>query len=89
MNNLKIKKFSAQWCNPCKTLSKVLIPFLEESYPDLELEEIDIEENDEMASSYNIRNIPTLVFLKDNVEVARSVGNKSILEIDKIIKQYI
>jgi thioredoxin 1 len=64
---IKVIKFSASWCNPCKILSQTL--------KDKDnIEEIDVEKNMEMAFKYNVRNVPTLVFLKNGVEVHRTVG---------------
>lgn len=62
-----VLKFSASWCGPCKILSQ--------SLGEREnLQEIDIEQNMELAQQYKIRNVPTLVFLRNGVEVHRNVG---------------
>lgn len=62
----KLIKFEAPWCNQCKalkfTLDKVMKDFLDVTL------EIDI------AQKYNIRNLPTLVYLKNNEEVGRIFG---------------
>ena len=66
---MKILKFYASWCQPCKALtqfleaSKDLIP-----YP---IEEIDIEKDMDSAIKYGVRSVPTMVFLDDNNEVIR------------------
>jgi len=70
---IKIIDFYAHWCSPCKKLA----PILEEihtEFPNIEIEKIDIEQNDETAEHYNIRNIPTLLFFKDDVQVDKVVG---------------
>jgi len=74
----KVLKFSASWCGPCKMLSKTL----EEVQTDMPIEEIDIDEQSELAVEYGIRGVPTLVMIDENVEVKRNVGNltKSQLE---------
>lgn len=83
---LKIIDFFTNWCAPCRTLS----PILEEVTKELniELDKIDIDENDEVAEFYNVRSIPTLIFIKDKVEIGRHVG---MIQKDKLIekiKQY-
>jgi thioredoxin 1 len=58
---MKLLKFHATWCAPCKMLSKTLstieLPF--------ELVDIDIDENIEQAQKYNVRGVPTLVLVDD------------------------
>jgi len=74
----KVLKFSASWCGPCKSLTKTL----QEVKTEIPIEEIDIDEQSELAIEYGIRGVPTLVMIDDNVEVKRNVGNltKSQLE---------
>lgn len=65
----KILKFSAEWCGPCKALKHNLKDI------DFPIEEIDITENPEMAEEYDIRSIPTLIYLnEDGKTMYRSVG---------------
>ena len=65
----KILKFSAKWCGPCQALKHNLKDI------DFPIEEIDIEENPEMTEEYDIRSIPTLIYLDEKGKtVHRSVG---------------
>jgi thioredoxin 1 len=60
-------KFYATWCGPCSVVSKQL--------EGLNLQEVDLDQDEEgLAVKYKIRNVPTLVFLKDGVEVDRHSG---------------
>ena len=60
---MKILKFSAHWCQPCKALSKTLQSVNLDGF---ELQEVDIEENQELAAKYGIRNVPTMVMVDDS-----------------------
>lgn len=73
----KVLKFSAQWCGPCKMMTKII------HGQDLgvEVQEVDVDENVNVAKEYNVRNIPTLVFLRDGKEVDRTTG---ALTLDKL-----
>ena len=77
---VEILKFYANWCGPCKILTQRLEDVKN-------LTEINIEENHETAIKYKIRNIPALVFLKDGVEVHRSVGLITKHEFDQILDE--
>lgn len=59
----KILYFSADWCGPCKTLS----PVMETS--GLPYTKINVDQNPETASQYNVRNIPTLIKVDENGKV--------------------
>ena len=69
----KILKFEAEWCGQCKALAPILKKVLE-NHTDITLTTIDIETEEEITLKYNIRNLPTLVFIKDDIEVGRTSG---------------
>lgn len=75
---MKILKFSAAWCGPCKSMSATLSNMSLEQ----EVEEVDVDERNEVAVEYAIRGVPTLVAVDDSgVEVSRIVGSKTEGEI--------
>ena len=71
---MKILRFTASWCGPCKSLAANL-EWLQSEYPLPTIEKVDIDENPELATQYGVRGVPTLVMLDDNnAEVRRMVG---------------
>lgn len=72
----QVLKFSANWCQPCKMLAPAYASFIE-AYPDIEFQSIDVEEDRELTEQFSIKSVPTVVFLKDGVEVKRLVGVQS------------
>jgi thioredoxin 1 len=70
---VKALKFYATWCEPCKALSKII-----EGAQDkitMPIEDIDIEQNMELAQKYGIRGVPALVIVDDEgKEVKRQNG---------------
>ena len=83
-NIMKILKFYADWCGPCKMLSKT-IDSIKEEIP-FDVEEIDADNNAEMAKKYNIRGLPTMVIVDDETEVKRHVGNMTAEQVRDFVK---
>jgi thioredoxin 1 len=82
----KVLKFHATWCNPCKMLSDTIAGITQEL--PVELENIDIDENTEMANKFNIRSIPALVLLDENgVETHRKIGGMTKTAFMEFINQ--
>jgi thioredoxin 1 len=76
--NIEVLKFSASWCGPCRVLAQTL--------KDVEgITNIDIDKDMETARKYGIRSVPTLVFLKDGVEVHRQSGNMPLSMYENIL----
>lgn len=73
---MKILKFSASWCMPCKQLSQTISTLSEEQRA--KFEEIDVDECDKsLLSQYGVRSVPTLVVLNDQGNVVRTLtGNQ-------------
>ena len=70
---MKVLRFTASWCQPCKMLAKTL----EDVETQIPIVVIDIDDNQDLAKSYNIRGVPTLVMLDDSdTEVKRFSGTK-------------
>lgn len=86
-NTLIIVDFFADWCGPCNVLGEV-IEDLSAERSDFILVKIDVEESDEIVSEYRIRNIPTLIFIKDNEILERNVGNISKENLIEKISKY-
>jgi thioredoxin 1 len=51
------------------------------------VKEIDIDEQSELAQSYQIRGVPTLVLVKDGVEIKRKSGMMMLPELQSFVKE--
>jgi thioredoxin 1 len=70
---MRILKFQATWCGPCKALSMIVSGAADKLT--VPVQEIDIEEDQAVAIRYGVRGVPTMVLLDDNdKEIARKVG---------------
>lgn len=67
---MKVIKFQASWCQPCKMLSRVVEDAKDKI--NVPIEEVDIDENMEMARMFNVRGVPTLVLVDEKSNVVRT-----------------
>ena len=67
--------FWASWCGPCKAISPI-IDEISEKHPEIKVCKINIDEEGELATQFDIMSVPTLLVIKDGKEVNRSVGLK-------------
>ena len=65
--------FWASWCGPCRMLSPT-VDAIGEERPDIKVCKINVDEQFELASQFNVSSIPTLVVMKDGKRVNQSVG---------------
>ncbi len=78
--NLEVLKFSASWCGPCRVLSNILQGVKG-------ITNIDIDTNMETARKYNVRQVPTMVFLKNGEEVHRVSGTITLDKYNQILDE--
>lgn len=78
--------FWASWCGPCKMLSPIVDQVAEELAGTVKVGKINVDEQQDLASAFNIMSIPTLVLLKNGKLVNQSVGVVSKEEIIKMVK---
>ena len=66
--------FWAPWCGPCRLIAPVLDELAEASADRVTLMKVNIDQNPGLAQRYDIRSIPTVLFIKDSQIVDRVVG---------------
>ena len=67
--------FWAPWCGPCKMVSPIMDELAQEYEGRVIVGNCDVDENNEVAMEYGIRNIPTVLFFRDGQLVDKQVGS--------------
>jgi len=76
-NKLVLVDFWASWCAPCRMMAPVLNEVADELSGNSHIGKVNIEEYQSLAQKFQVRNIPTLILLKNGKEINRFVGMKS------------
>lgn len=66
--------FWAPWCGPCRALSPVVDELGEELADRMKVAKCNVDDCQELALTYGVMSIPTLVLFKGGEEIFRSVG---------------
>jgi thioredoxin 1 len=83
---ITVKKFYATWCGPCKMLAPVMEQIRTE-YSQVDMLAIDVDENYDVAASYGVKSVPTVVIEKNGVEISRLTGVHSKMVYTNVINE--
>ncbi len=67
-------KFHADWCRPCIQLEPTWIKMSEEFKDSYKFFKVNADESKEFTKKFNIKSLPTILLLKDGVEVKKIIG---------------
>ncbi|MFB8119500.1 thioredoxin [Streptomyces sp. NPDC055962] len=85
-NEFLLIDFWASWCGPCKQFAPVY-DSASERHPDLVFAKVDTEAQQELAAAFDIRSIPTLMIVRDNVAVFSQPGALPEAALEDVIGQ--
>lgn len=71
---LAVVDFWAVWCGPCRMVAPILDQLATEYDGKVKITKVDVDANQKTAASFNVRSIPTLLFVKDGKVVDQVIG---------------
>ncbi|QBZ83405.1 Putative thioredoxin 2 [Hydrogenovibrio crunogenus] len=72
-NDIVILDFWAEWCGPCKQFAPTF-EAVSEKHPDIVFAKVNVEEQQDLAGMFQVRSIPTLVFMREKIVVFSNPG---------------
>jgi len=86
---LVVVDFWAEWCGPCRMIAPVLDELAGEYAGRVVVGKVNVDENGQTAARFGVRSIPTLLFMKQGVQVDQIVGAKPKKDIKDKIEQHL
>jgi thioredoxin 1 len=85
-NDIVLIDFWASWCGPCRSFAPIFEQAASE-HPDIVFGKVDTEDQQELAATFNIRSIPTLMVFRDQVLLYSQPGALPKAALDDLIGQ--
>ena len=77
--------FYADWCGPCRMLSKQLEQY-EAEVTDVKVVKVNIEEEQEMSRAFGVRSIPAIFYMEDGNVIDQTNGMKTLQQLKEFTK---
>lgn len=77
--------FWAEWCTPCKMMSKVVEELEEDLKNTIKIGKINVDEETKLATKYGIMSIPTFMLFKNGEVVQTKIGMQDKEELKKML----
>lgn len=85
-NSIVIVDFWAPWCGPCRGFAPIF-EAAADKHPDIVFAKVNTEVEQELAASFQIRSIPTLMVFRENVILYSEAGSLPAHALDALIEQ--
>ncbi|MBR5194201.1 MAG: thioredoxin [Bacteroidaceae bacterium] len=78
--------FYTSWCGPCKKIAPDVEALAEEYKDQVIIGKCDVDDNDELTGRFGVRNIPTVLFIKDGEVKDKTVGAVTKAQLEEKVK---
>jgi thioredoxin 1 len=68
--------FTADWCQPCKKVKPIVEELNREYFPGI-FQIVDVDIENEMAKTFEIRSVPTFILFEDGKEINKIIGSQT------------
>lgn len=79
--------FFATWCGPCQTLAPILKQVKDSLGNRISIIKIDVDKNQQIASQYQVRGVPTMILFQNGKQLWRQSGVISTIDLIKVITE--
>ncbi len=73
-DKLSVVDFWAEWCGPCRLVGPIIDQLADEYEGRALIGKVNVDDNTNVSIKYNVKSIPTILFIKDGEVVERHVG---------------
>lgn len=84
---LKVLKFEADWCGPCQQM-KPIFNSVSSEFKAVSFQTIDVDRQTELANTYKVESLPTVIAVKDGKVVGRLVGFQNAARLKAFIRKH-
>ena len=81
--------FWAEWCVPCKMVGPILEQMAEEYEGKIKIAKVNVDEEGELASNYNIVSIPTILLFHNGAVAKQQIGAVPKKVLEEMVKEYL
>ena len=87
-DKLVVLDFTASWCGPCRMVGPIVDELHEKYLDDVVIGKVDVDLNSATSSKYGIRNVPTILFIKNGEIVDKSIGAVAKSKLEDLIEKH-
>ena len=80
--------FYAEWCGPCQIMKPRILDVMERMGDEIQVIQIDVDKEKELATSFRISSVPTLIIFKNGKQQWRQSGLISAHALMQLLKEY-